>query len=1071
MMFQSKTVTLAKCASSEIWFSLKPCVRRISLTVAVLSLFACAGETAEEIIDGGNNGNVTPSPIPEPSPITEPTPETPVPTPAATPTPVQPPAPVITPTPQPTATPVQPPIPTVTPVASPTPTPVTIPTPSPVATPTPEASPSPLPVVNLALNKVATQSSTSYDGDASRAVDGNTDGTYANESVTHTTPGVQPWWQVDLGSVEFISHINIYNRTDNCCAGRLSDFYVMISDAPFDSDELNQSLSQTVNSYYFGPTFDGSMSFETGVNGRYVRIQLAGADNPLSLAEVEVMSGGDVPVTPTPVPTPTPVASPTPVATPSPEPSPVPTPTFVPTPVPSPSPEPTPTQVPTPSPSPVASPVPSPQPSPTPSPSLVELYELGAEIYENRCESCHNPLESSTKRNRTQETLVYAMSVIPPMQSIQLSDAEYEALTYALNNEHPNGDGPNACEIDAATQSRIRRITEAEYDNAVQQLLGISMDNTTNLVADAESGPFPTNRGTPASAAAILNYLESAELVAKTATNQLDNRSSWNLDSSENSGELNNAIDGNPATRWSTRADQAPNQSLTIDLGATQSFNRIILDSEDSPNDSPIQYQVFVSDDGSNWGNAIASGDGANGTTTITFGTVEARHIRLLQLGSSDTYWWSIHELNVVQQGGSSSGPNCDTFDCAEDFVASFARQAYRGAVTSDELDMLQDLLNSGDNVTDGIQLVIERVLQSPKFLYQVERSVPAAGSIERLTGLSIAEKLASFLWNSIPDEALLDAADQGQLDTAEGVLAQAERMLNDPRATESFADFVEEWFETHMIVGTQKDTDVFPEFDDTMTEAMRAETKAFVTWMRENDTFTFQELLTSSKAFPGEALADFYSVSPRAEGVPVDVSERVGILTHPSLTASHAKLDDSSPVARGDFILKTLLCVDLPEPPADVEQLLSGIDPNLPTRDRLALHTEDPSCAGCHDLIDPLGFVLESYDAIGAFRLEDNLGFPIETYGTLRGTDQDGDFEDIHELVDRVVVSSTAQSCAVEQWMRFAQRRLLTENDECSVSNVTQEFENSGYDFNALVRAIVTSDAFLFRDSTGDAQ
>ena len=122
-------------------------------------------------------------------------------------------------------------------------------------------------------------------------------------------------------------------------------------------------------------------------------------------------------------------------------------------------------------------------------------------------------------------------------------------------------------------------------------------------------------------------------------------------------------------------------------------------------------------------------------------------------------------------------------------------------------------------------------------------------------------------------------------------------------------------------------------------------------------------------------------------------------------------------------------------------------------------------------DRIDPLGFALESYDAIGAHREDDNLGFPVETYGSLSGTDQDGDFDDIHGLMERVLASETGRSCAVEQWMRFAQRRLLNSNDECAVDNVTQDFENSGYDFNELVRAVVTSDSFLFRDSDGDNQ
>ena len=735
----------------------------------------------------------------------------------------------------------------------------------------------------------------------------------------------------------------------------------------------------------------------------------------------------------------------------------------------------TPTPSTTPNPAPTVTP--TPVTAPTPIAESVALYTLGAQLYATECAACHGLLSNSTKRNRTADAISNSIDFIPVMQNIQLSDAEREAIAYALSNTDPSLPENGTCEVESATQSPIRRITEGEYDNAIEALLGVSMHNTTNLVADAESGPFATNRGTPASAAAILNYLQSAELVAKLATNQLDKRYNWVLNASENALDLNFLIDGDSSTRWATQTDQEPNQSLTIDLGSAQRFNQIVLEHEDSPNDFPVRYEVSVSDDGINWGNALVSGNGESSNTIIDFDTVEARHIRLVQLGTSNRYWWSIHELNVLQQGDSvsqASGALCDTFDCADTFVASFARQAYRGSLTTDELNTLKDdVLRSGDSVSDGIQLVIERVLQSPKFLYQVERSVPGTGSgtMERLTGLSIAEKLASFLWNSIPDEALLNAAELGDLDSTAGVITQAERMINDSQATVAFADFIEQWFETELIMDAQKDTDAYPEFTDNLRAGMRAETKAFVAWMIENDQFNYQELLTSSKAFPGQVLADFYNVAPQAEGVPIDLEQRVGILTHPSLTASHAKLDDSSVVGRGSFILEALLCVVLPDPPAEVEALLSEIDPTLPTRDRLALHTADPSCASCHNLIDPLGFALESYNAIGAYRTDDNLGFPVETYGSLTGTDQDGDFDDIHGLVGRVAASQTGVNCAVEQWMRFAQRRLLNTNDACSVNNITQAFESSGYNFNELVRAIVTSEAFLYRDSAGDNQ
>lgn len=936
------------------------------------------------------------------------------------------------------------------PTPSATPTPVTTPVVTP--TPTPEVTPTPTPISNILLDRSAwVLSSSSNEGELYLAIDEDT----STRWTTRQTQSTGDWLEIDLS--ESASFNRIILDSDDSPNDYPLSFGVFISN---DGSNWGTAIAS-------GDGGDATTQIDLpNTNSRFIRIEQYGNSDRYwwSIHELNLVFSDDSssPITPTPVATPSPTETPITVITP--------TPVVTPTP--------TLTPAPTVTPIPVATPTPAPVITPTPITEPVALYELGAQLYAAECAACHGLLSNSTKRNRTADAISNSITFIPVMQNIQLSDAELEAIAYALSNTDPSLPENGTCDVESATKSPIRRITEGEYDNAIEALLGVSMHDTDNLVTDAESGPFATNRGTPASAAAILNYLESAELVAKLATNQLDDRHNWVLNASENTLDLIYAIDGDPSTRWATETDQEPNQLLTIDLGSAQRFNQIVLEHEDSPNDFPIRYEVSVSDDGINWSNTLASGNGENSNTIIDFDTVEARHIRLVQLGTSDRYWWSIHELNVLLQGNSASqiagGALCDTFDCADTFVESFARQAYRGALTADELSTLKDdVLRSGDSVSDGIQLVIERVLQSPKFLYQVERSVPGTGSgtMERLTGLSIAEKLASFLWNSIPDEALLNAAELGDLDSAAGVLEQAERMINDPQATVAFADFIEQWFETELIIDAQKDTEAYPEFTDDLRAGMRAETKAFVAWMIENDQFNYQELLTSSKAFPGQVLADFYNVTPQAEGVPIDLEERVGILTHPSLTASHAKLDDSSVVGRGSFILEALLCVVLPDPPAEVEALLSEIDPTLPTRDRLALHTEDPSCASCHNLIDPLGFALESYDAIGAYRIDDNLGFPVETYGSLTGTDQDGDFDDIHGLVGRVSASQTGVNCAVEQWMRFAQRRLLNTNDECSVNNITQEFESSGYDFNELVRAIVTSEAFLYRDSAGDNQ
>jgi len=221
------------------------------------------------------------------------------------------------------------------PVSEATPIPTVTPTP---VSPTPSPTPTPSVAQNLALNKTATQSSLGFGGEAERAIDGNIDGIYKNNSVTHTDTEAQPWWQVDLSSVENISHINLYNREDDCCSDRLSDFYVLVSETAFESDSLEQSIDQSgVINYYFGPAVDGSISFDLGLTGRYIRVQLAGANNALSLAEVEVMSEGEL-VTPTPVEVPTPAPgvdtpTPTPVVVPAPGVTPVPTPVVTPTPI------------------------------------------------------------------------------------------------------------------------------------------------------------------------------------------------------------------------------------------------------------------------------------------------------------------------------------------------------------------------------------------------------------------------------------------------------------------------------------------------------------------------------------------------------------------------------------------------------------------------------------------------------------------------------------------------------------------------------------------------------------------
>ncbi len=444
-------------------------MKKLFTSFIALTLVACAGGSDD---GSGNSDNPVVSVTPTPTPVTvvaTPTPTPVIPTPTPTPTEVPSPAPTVAPTPTPS--PVVP-----TPTVEPTPTPTVVPTPTPT------------PSVNLAFAKETIQSSTGFSGDSSRAVDGDTSGLYREGSVTHTNTELNPWWQVDLSKVESISHINIYNRTDSCCSSRLADFYVLVSDSEFDSSDLATTLAQSnVSSYYVGDSVAVSMVVNIDRTGRYVRVQLNGDSNPLSLAEVEVMSAGDTP-TPPPVVTPTP----TPLATPNPTPVVTPTPSPVATPTPTPAVTPTPSPVVVPTPTPVATPSPVVTPTPTPTPSIGDPVN-GKLLYEDgslNCITCHGDNEATGilgQIDPTQEMFspttgdfagiefsladYIEMFMPPPGGSCNAScAADISAYIRSWSELGNPGDGTSEVDYSSLFSSTVR-ITNDEYYSALIDLV------------------------------------------------------------------------------------------------------------------------------------------------------------------------------------------------------------------------------------------------------------------------------------------------------------------------------------------------------------------------------------------------------------------------------------------------------------------------------------------------------------------------------------------------------------------------------------------------------------------------
>jgi hypothetical protein len=409
---------------------------------------------------------------------------------------------------------------------------------------------------------------------------------------------------------------------------------------------------------------------------------------------------------------------------------------------------------------------------------------------------------------------------------------------------------------------------------------------------------------------------------------------------------------------------------------------------------------------------------------------------------------------------------------CARTFIERTGRLAYRRPLTAEESASLLDLYRTGAMLEDhrtGIQLALEGMLVSPSFLYHVEADAPTAapGDVVALSGSELASRLSFFLWRSIPDPELLDAADAGELDESATREAQVRRMLDDPRALRGIRDFHRQWLDLDRVGSIDRDTTVYPEFSRELATDMRASMDRYLEDVMLGDA-SLDTMLHGGFAYVNERLAPIYGIDgvtgPELRRMPVDTSERAGLLTQPALLALLGKSDQSDPIHRGLFVRTRLLCQQLPPPPDDVDTTPPDLAPGLTTRERFDMHRDEPRCAGCHTLIDPIGYGFEGYDAIGRFRTMEE-GRAIDASGeVVAGGDASGTFDGLIELTDQLAASDTVRSCVARQWFRFAAGRVETTEDECSLDDLDRRFAESGYDLRELMVAVATTDSFTHR-------
>ena len=410
---------------------------------------------------------------------------------------------------------------------------------------------------------------------------------------------------------------------------------------------------------------------------------------------------------------------------------------------------------------------------------------------------------------------------------------------------------------------------------------------------------------------------------------------------------------------------------------------------------------------------------------------------------------------------------------CAQRIIETLVRRAYRRRVTTDDLARPLDFYRqarAGGGFEAGIEMALRAVLVSPEFLFRVEQD-PAGiepATPYRLSGPQLASRLSFFLWSSIPDDKLLDAAMRGDLDDPALLEKQVRRMLADTRSQSLVTNFASQWLHLRNLESIAPDMRRFPDFDDNLRQALRRETELFFESILREDRGVL-DLLSADYTFVNERLAKHYGIpniyGSRFRRISLDAgSERGGLLRHGSILTVTSYPARTSPVIRGKWVLDNLLGIPPPPPPAAVPALEDNkVAAGLPVRERLAAHRDSPACAGCHQLMDPVGFSLESYDAVGRRRTAD-AGQPIDDSGGL----PDGSRFDGVAGLEQALLSRPEVFVGVltEKLLTYALGRGVEYYDGPAVRRIVRSAKDDDFRFSSLIMGITSSTPFQMRRS-----
>ena len=410
---------------------------------------------------------------------------------------------------------------------------------------------------------------------------------------------------------------------------------------------------------------------------------------------------------------------------------------------------------------------------------------------------------------------------------------------------------------------------------------------------------------------------------------------------------------------------------------------------------------------------------------------------------------------------------------CAKQILSTLMRRAYRRPVSDADLARPMEFFRDGRkeaNFDAGIEAALSAVLVSREFLFRVEQEPKglAGKSPYRITDLELASRLSFFLWSSVPDDELLDVAARGQLNQPDVLAKQTRRMLADPRSLSLVSNFASQWLHLRNLDSITPDGRLFPDFDDNLRQAMRRETELLFEEVLRDDRSVL-DLLRTDHTFLNERLAKHYGIpniyGPRFRRVALGPeTPRGGLLRHASVLTVTSYATRTSPVIRGNWILGTLLGTAPPPPPPNVPALEdNAVSASLPVRERLAQHRANAACASCHDLMDPVGFALENFDALGRWRTLEE-GKPVDASG---GFPDGAKFTGVAGLEQALLNRPELfASTLTEKLLTFALGRGVESFDAPAVRQVVRDAKADNHRFSAIVLGIVKSTPFTMRQS-----